>query len=664
MNAIRNVILFETPFSDSYKDVMTISKVLNKNNFYGNLLEVMKKCFNNVDTVIQGTGYGFNFTDFECSITINRPPNWEIYNYCVIRTDDSKKFFYFISQYQTRNLMNPNTVTLNLKYDVWTNCLYDFLTQYYEKSQRVIRKSLPQYFLDSDNKLIFNPNNVTKNLNINGLSEDYYLGIPNSYDILWIQLTLDPTQSYTFLNSGNARNVNFGPITYGNEYYVFIPFRVYKSGTTKQVNIDIYEPNGFSIINPISYSDVFFLFKNTSPYILDMRFTYYPPFTWSTQSNGTIKISNLFDVAFGTNLKHGDLTLYLNEFITYDTNFNNFDKNLIQVKLFSDLHLYNLTTDSYSSNSLYSSMKNLPFTPTFDEPPTSFSGVINVANLCPEAFKYPYKFITLSFPNRAIQLVPKFMYFDFQVNIYPTAYGQKISIFFKDKTSSEEFQTLKPDINYFLQDTVYNIPITKSQFDEYLIGNRNRENTRLIRSIINNYTNISSSAVNFATSDFSDPSKFASTANNALNLTKSISNFYLDIADVQALHADLKNQVCRYINSQNNAILDFDHLDRVMFTYTTELNSPSLQSAMEEIYTCGSIVDMLSDITEFPLPYYNYIKTVDARIPVIEILQYRKIFENILNSGVRIWNIDAGFTYDIDIIRGLDPLIYNFAQGG
>lgn len=614
------------------------------------------------------------------NITLTIPEKYDDvfdYNYVEV-IQNNREFYYFVERVESQNFSSTPATTLYCSMDYWGTFYDQIIHGDYDRSQEVVRKSQRQTTrIGTTNLYALNPyyfGRAEKGIGSSTRSYATVLDVP--YDILWLKLTLDPGKDYTLTYGDITDTVYQYCSEYGTMKYAFIPFKIFFKGTpnvpTDAIQYGVGDANRFAaIITKMQTNPLDFNFDTA--YVYDVSFTFYAPihFTGEVSGNQYFKYIN-YDRSYcncGT-LKTGDTVIATNCITctakeSKNTEYQKMITTMVIDPFENTLKKFDAVNNTYST---------LTLSPAVGAG-TSFIGAPltnkQIADINEDSYKYPNRFLSIKCGMNEIPIDFGYNYGKLALTIYPKASGARLGIEMKDYFNDTDFsRSLTTLIDNLTIEQGSSIPFTYDQYSLFWESNSARQNVQMANSITNGIlsilgakTQIGEGVAKVALGVVSkSPSAVLGGASDVqggkLGLVKGISDVGFTIANRFALNHDLHNMVNSTQNLPSNAINDTWFSDRVFIFYNEQdFNDERNCLPVIDTYENGSCVNYIaSDFLSQELPLYNYIQTVECRIPTIVKQSARDYIERLFNRGVRIWNVDnmPGNTVD-----ELSP-VYNF----
>lgn len=604
------------------------------------------------------------------NITLTIPEKYdEVFDYNYVEViQNNREFYYFVDRVESQNFSSTPATTLYCSMDYWGTFYDQIVHGDYDRSQEVVRKSQKQTRLYSGNNYEFNPYYFGRaEKGIGASTRSYCTTLDNRYDILWLKLTLDPGKEYTLTYGDTVDTVWQFCSEYGTLKYAFIPFKVFDKGTpnvakqtvTGSTTHILYSVGDTSrsaqVISTLDVNTLDFNFDTA--YVYDVSFTFYPPIHLTGITSGTDFWKFIeFDKSYcnaGT-LKTGDIVIAQNciTCTTKEGKREEYQKMIIDMEidpLSTTFMKYNSSTGEYSPANL------LPLVSVGTIAPGAQLTNEQIAKMNADSYKYPNRYISIRCGMNEIPIDFAYNYGKIRLNVYPKASGARLGIDINDYlTSTNIVQTLKSLVDNLPIEQGASIPFTYDQYSLFWESNSARQNVQMANSITNGIlsilgakTQIGEGVAKVALGVVSkSPSAVLGGASDVqggkLGIVKGISDVGFTIANRFALNHDLHNMVNSTQNLPSNAINDTWFCDRI-FIMLNEQNFDDERNTLPVIDTWenGACVNYVpEDFLSQELPVYNYIQTVDVKIPSIVKQSAKDYIERLFNRGVRIWNVD------------------------
>lgn len=603
------------------------------------------------------------------NITLTIPEKYDDvfdYNYVEV-IQNNREFYYFVERVESQNFSSTPATTLYCSMDYWGTFYDQIIHGDYDRSQEVVRKSQKQLIpIDGTTSFKFNPYYFGRaDKGIGASKRSYCANLDKRYDILWLKLTLDPGKNYTLKFGDTTDQVRQFCSEYGSLIYAFVPFKIFDRGTP-YVAKQYY--NGQPILYGVGTSDRYatvigqydennldFVFDTS--YVYDVSFTFYPPINLTGVISGTTTTKFIeYDTSYcnaGTLMTEetviakncitcttlsGKRTEYQKMISTIEIDFNG-----------TSLSTYNGVTGEYTQLNMLPNV-NVGALELGDKIDNQQIAMINE-----DSRKYPNKFLSIKCGMNEIPIDFAYNYGKVLITVYPKASGARLGLDIKDYFSDTYIaDTLVGLIDNLTIEQGSSIPFTYDQFSIFWESNSARQNTQMANSLTNGILSILGAktqigegvakvAVGAETGSVSAIMSGASDVQaGKLGIVKGVSNVGFTIANRFALNHDLHNMVNTTQNLPSNAINDTWFCDRVFIFYNEQVFRDERNCLpIIDTYENGSCVNYVpEDFLSAELSLYNYIQTVDCRIPTIIKQSAKDYIERLFNRGVRIWNVD------------------------
>lgn len=571
--------------------------------------------------------------------------------------------FYFIVDYKINNVMNNKSVTFELVKDIWTYnydkiVSYDkvgFINKTHQVSHRIFSGQMVETLSD------YRASNKIEKL----ATQQYYCGIPDRIDVLWLRIKLDPSKKYklyTESDDGSSTvtvDVNSPQKTYGLLAYFFVPFKAFIKGTpfesdVKTLYFAYNAGNGLKIVTTNMF-DIFdgFEYNIGDPYILDIDFTFYPPFQIGKYSGtGTILDGNygVIDayVAPGK-LLSGDnviMSKYGYSWIGQASSYTEYEEEINM----SDLHI--ISPNGASIGKLIDEMRpKVIATPQFSDL-GDYSTKQSLYNYMSCFQTYPYRYVTIKYPTRANELIPTFFNIDFKIKVSPKDTGTRYAFEFTDGY----IKRLRMDLTSEGFEGTGSLPCTVSAFEtfrrnsgaRYDVDYRNKREIRKdegVQATANNVLGTVSSVGNLIQNgtDLNVGGIISGIANIGQGVVNSVAEPMKTARDLRmmrdernAMEADLQSQCSQTANVASNAIVDTIFQDRLFVIYNYVPYTPNIDAHIIGKYYNGDEVELIGYPFAKTRKLYKYLSAKNCDLSPIKNFSEMSIFNNILN-GTFLW---------------------------
>lgn len=581
--------------------------------------------------------------------TLNR------YNYLWLSVPNARDKFYFIDERTSLNVGEKPSTSIKCTLDCFGTYYTEIFFGNYNKDIPCIRKSI-QNFAKDGNNIIINKEFKGKCDSPNG----QYQKIPcfhkgdeyREYDILFIQLTLDPTKDYRIRRYDYSQTIvepiydevkNFDS-RYGNMKYVFIPYcYFFGNSITPQSSLEINFGDGhknrfLAYSKQNALSDITF----GSEVILEAKLTCYPPFKYYYDY-----ANNEFGIP-ATYCNRGNLMLGDNVIVDVDViactadnavynNYTNYIRNCSSPIYYPTM---------LGETTIYKNINTLDYNFSSDDNGKILNDSF-LGNITASSYNVPYNFLLLSCGTNLIPISKYYANSQFYYNILPTADGIRIELVLTTESQSrnENIFEMSPIINsIFIKNTNY-LPITYDNVKSFINDNINSLHNEVLFTSINSSLNAGYALNQIGTGI----AQFVTTGTGAQQVTAGRDKLIrtgIDTAkyftSLKAKFQDLSNQVSNMASLQGGGISNFCYSDRIMLYYCerTEYDSRNTK-VLKDVYENGEYIDYIpQDYLSFDKSIFNAVITDNCSIPIIPNLRHRHTVENAFNNGVRYWNVD------------------------
>ena len=691
---VKTFALVQSPFDTFYTNVPDVSTWEN-----GNLHESLMNYFSEnceyfVDRA-QNISVPLNFNTTVTIANLNIQDEKEIhkYNYIILYDKDidepsinylrdkENSAYYFITDFRINNNVNGNmSVTFSLVKDVWlTN--FDDISFYLANKKFFTHRRHQKMFLNEEITFAVNPAYRPCNKQRELKVKKSFIGNINKVDILWLRVKLDPLHSYFVRaedESGGEAYIQKSVDTFCKEYgllkYFFIPFQAYYKGTTIPIpdfKLYMYGSSGayysvdmFGNVAETSYYNI------GSPYIVDMDFTFYPPFELGRYNNGNWGVYNA-DYISGGSLYDEDQEYNVAIIKKYGFACYGYTQyeDLIKYENSSELYIIDGSVpQSLSQKSLrtYSLIYN--DNGIFDEI-YSDEDLQLLFEKMPCFSRYPYQYVSINYPTRQNHLYTDWLRYNFTVKIYPKDTGTRYEIEFEEvgRINGRNVEIPRLQLGHSNEgfDGTGSLPITTDQYDIFRSTNGSRYDVSYAakterRNLAYNYEmisnisgigqgigNIAFGAAQVGTGNIKGVGNILNGAFGAVDsgvaIAQSIQTKNLEeniqAREKNAMVSDLQNQCSQVGNVVSNAIVDTIFQDRCMIIFNEVVYEPSVSEYIMDKYYYGDSVMEYTDLTENNKRYYDYISANNVDLSFITNLGERTILASIFNNCTR-WHVD------------------------
>lgn len=589
-----------------------------------------------------------------------------------------RPYWFFINNYNVNNAVQGKTsVTFQCVKDVWTENYNTVIGSLSGRSTLIKRRHQ-----DMDHLMAYRACNKSQELSV----KKFYIGDLNDVDILWLRVTLDEHQQYLihreYGGESENRELDSPCKEYGFHKYFFIPFKAYKKGTPYPINgFKLWEFHKQAEFDCTMYGEVAETdgLNFDSPYILNIDFTFYPPFHVEMFGNGRYGVVEEYQVM-------GDLRHYDGTNITATV----IPKYGIGIMDYTE---YRRFTHRLSCNDMYIIEDENTQEPLRYYLPLNFSNFeingdntnfVNISALyenMPCFKRFPYEYISVNYPVRENILPSETFNYDFSINIYPKDTGTRYEIDYVDTLNIRRYPRLQFGHTNEGFDGTGSLPTSVSQTTAFKTSNSSRynvdyESKRLRRDLEYEYgvsgeiLNIAQGAtqagVGAAVTGLGIGNGIDSMVNGAFSVAQSSLNIAhlgakfkqenaIQGAERRALFSDLRKSCSQTANVTSNAIVDTLFQDRVMIILNKALYEPTLDEIILDKYYYGDEIESFGDVTKNYRKYYDHIETDVVNLTAIKNFGERAIIQNIMKHCNR-WHIDK-----LDSSY-LDRNLYNFLE--
>lgn len=585
--------------------------------------------------------------------TLNR------YNYLWLSVPNERYKFYFIDERTSLNVGEKPSTSIKCTLDCFGTYYTEIFYGNYNKDIPCLRKSIQNFAKNTEDSIVINidfkgkcdtPNGQYQKIPCFHKDDEYRI-----YDLLFIQLTLDPTKDY-WIRRNDPDNPaeyitdkvkNFDSM-YGNMTYVFIPYCYFRSDSIEPLHSWLLNygdtlkgrflraPDGaeqLGKLNSLLYG---------SEVILEAKFTCYPPFKYYYDpSNGGFTIPTNF-------VNRGKLMLGDNIIVDTDV-----------IACTSISRTYNIYSNfirtcntpiyyAYNNGTSYKNIAEIDYDFVSED-----NGRIlydeDLHKITASSYNVPYNFLMLSCGSNLIPISKFYARSYFEYKILPTANGIRIefNLSTRNYPTGDPVHEMNNIVNSIFIDNTNYLTVSYDNLQSFLNNNLNSIRNNTLFTSINTSINagnalnqIGVGIAQFATTG--SPSGISSAIGGKEALVKTGISYANYFATLKAKFQDISNQVSNMTNISNDGVSNFYYTNRVMLFYNIRTPHDSRNTkVLKDVYENGEYIDYIPEnYLSFEKSIFNYVATDDCSIPIIPILRHRKTIESAFNSGVRYWNVE------------------------
>lgn len=681
---VNSLILVKSPFDNTYRDVPDLytpnhdEEQINR----AFISYIANYCRYRIISIPNGMSVTPNFNTTITFASTTSDLETQDYNYIILNYNsldenlplEDQRFeyfsprlaFYFIINTNINNSINgKRSATLTLQRDVWVTHYKDIASSNYQTKQMVQRRHTP-LATDGEGVRVTPIENPTT-------PRQFYCGIPNEYDILWLRIKLDPRKNDCYVGVIDENdNVKVSyllqmPKEYGLVKYFFIPFKMFYSGTPFSADKSVIYAENFVGIDKYTasanmYNTTMGEFDLSSPYILDMDFTFYPPFKWHTEGDGRVFLDSFAEGGVQTRIGYLEIenARQLSKAgvgVIEEANYSR----TIRTILSNDLYVFD------PIRMVYFAKLTDYITPTYDHAESSQNAITpeQIFNEIEEFKSYPFSKVAIQYPTKLNDLIQQWYHYAFRISIYPKDSGTRYGFEFIEDDGTKDFYRVQTMFSNEGFDSTGSLPLTLNNYEVYRLNNGSRydvdyqykrEGTQLayLEKTIDNVTQVGQGLFGMGLTS-SPMGALGSGISGAMGLVNQITDtgrlamdLNYQVNSKNALEQDLQRQCSQVSNISSNAMTDTFFQDRCFVVYYSTIYEPKLDEAILQAFYFGKNVNELSDIRENNRCYYDYILTKGATLPCINNTDDRHIVERIFNMGVTRWHIDKYKSVKLD----------------